>query len=183
MQERAFIIHGWNGRTNEAWKGWLREELEKNGFEVFAPAMPNHANPRMKEWVVHIAKLVGTADENCCFIGNSLGCIAILRYLETLNGQKAGCAVLVAGFSDDLGIKELHDFFTKPIDWKKIKSNCRKFIAIHSDNDPYIALRYGDIFREKLDAKVIVEHNMLHFSESAKLQSALESILETSGKV
>ncbi len=183
MQKRAFIIHGWNGRPNEAWKGWLKRELEKKGFEVFAPAMPNPANPKMREWVAHIAKIAGTVDENCFFIGHSLGCVAILRYIESLKGkQKAGCAVLVAGFSDDLGIKELHDFFTKPIDWRKIKSNCKKFVAIHSDNDPYVALKYGNIFREKLGAELIVEHNAQHFTESAKLDSALESILGTSGK-
>lgn len=182
MVKRAFLIHGWNGRPNEAWKGWLKKELEKNGFEVSAPAMPSPANPKMKEWVMRIAKLVGKADENCCLIGHSLGCVAILRYLETLDKQKAGCAVLVAGFSYDLGIRELHDFFTKPVDWKKIKSNCRKFVAIHSDNDPYVALKQGNIFKEKLGAELIVEHNILHFSESAKLQSALDSVLETSGK-
>ncbi|MBI2529833.1 MAG: alpha/beta hydrolase, partial [Candidatus Diapherotrites archaeon] len=140
MVKRAFLIHGFRGRPNRGWRPWLKKELGKLGFSVSVPAMPDANNPKMNAWVKHLADVVGTPDKDCYFIGHSLGCITILRYLESLGkNKKVGGAVLVAGFSDDLGIKELHDFFTRPVDWKKIKSNCRKFVAIHSDNDPYVA--------------------------------------------
>lgn len=47
---------------------------------------------------------------------------------------------------------------------EKIKNHCDKFVAIHSDNDPYVSLKYGDIFKQKIEAEVIIKHNMGHFS-------------------
>ena len=182
MTKRAFIIHGWQGSPDKSWRPWLKEELMKRGFKVFVPAMPNADNPKMDEWVNHLAKLVGKPDEDCYFVGHSLGCITILRYLEILKtDEKVGGAILVAGFSDDLGIKELHDFYTKQIEWKKIKSHCKKFVAIHSDNDTYVSLKYAEVFNEKLDSDVIVKPGMGHFSEKMiEFPDLLEFLLKMS---
>lgn len=127
--------------------------------------MPDTKNPHIDKWLSYLANSAGKTSEDDYFVGHSLGCITILRFLEELReGEKVGGVILVAGFTDDLGYKELSSFFQKPIDFPKIKSRCRKFVAIHSDNDPCVSLSCGDVFRDKLGAKVIVEHNMKHFS-------------------
>jgi len=36
MAKRAFLIHGWAGSPDEGWRPWLKTELEKRGFRVFA---------------------------------------------------------------------------------------------------------------------------------------------------
>lgn len=180
--KRIFLIHGWEGYPEEGWRPWLKNELEKRGVSVFVPAMPDAAKPKMNAWLKHLKKIVGEAGEDCYFVGHSLGCITILRYLETLNGgQKIGGVVLVAGFTSNLGFEELQSFFTKPINWEKIGSHCTRFVAIHSDNDPYVSLHYSDFFKEKLGAEIIVEHNMKHFSGEDgidKLPIVLDSILK-----
>ncbi len=185
MSKRVFLIHGWQGHPNEGWRPWLKNELEKRGFKIFVPAMLDTDNPKMEDWVGHLVKTVGKPDGNCYFVGHSLGCITILRYLETLKeNEKVGGCILVAGFSDSLGYRELENFFEKPIDWNKIRSHCENFVAIHSDNDPYVPLKYGDVFKEKVNAKVIIEHGMKHFSSSdgiTELPVVLESLLEISG--
>ena len=182
--KRVFVIHGWEGYQEEGWRPWIKKELEKRGFEVFVPAMPNTMHPKMDEWLNYLIKIVGTPDEDCYFVGHSLGCITILRYLETLKeGQKIGGVVFTAGFTSNLGLDEIGSFFKDPINWEKISSHCKKFIAIHSDNDPYVSLHYGKIFKEKLNAEVIVEHNMGHFSGDDGimfLPIALESVLKIS---
>ena len=71
---------------------------------------------------------------------------------------------MVAGFVDSLGYKELESFFKTPINYEKIKNHANKFIAIHSDNDPYVSLKNGDIFKNDLGAKVIIKKDMNHFS-------------------
>ncbi len=166
MAKRAVLIHGWAGYPEEGWRPWLKNELEKKGFSVTVPAMPDTNHPKMKPWVDKLAKTVSTPDKDCYLVGHSLGCITILRYLESLKaGQKIGGVVLVAGFTSTLGYDEIvGSFFQKPIDWKEITSHCKKFVAIHSDNDPYVSLHYSEIFKEKLKASVVVEHNMKHFS-------------------
>lgn len=184
MKKRVFVIHGWEGYPEEGWRPWLKNELEKRGFAVFIPAMPDTKHPKMNEWLNHLIEVIGTPDKNCYFVGHSLGCITILRYIETLKeNQKIGGAVLVAGFTSDLGYEEIGSFFKEPINWEKIKSHCKRFVAIHSDNDPYVSLHYGKFFKEKLNAEVIVEHNMKHFSVDdgiMVLPIALESVIKIS---
>ncbi|PIR13849.1 esterase [Candidatus Falkowbacteria bacterium CG11_big_fil_rev_8_21_14_0_20_39_10] len=184
MTKKAILIHGWEGYPEEGWLPWLKNELEKQGFEVIVPAMPNSGKPKMKEWLDYLKKIVGNPDKNCYFVGHSLGCITILRYLESLkNGQNIGGAVLVAGFSSNLGYDELDSFFQNKINWDKIKLHGQKFIDIVSDNDPFVSLHYADFFKEKLGAEVIIEKNKGHLGGEHninKLPSALKSVLKIS---
>lgn len=179
--KRAFLIHGWTGSPEKGWFPWLKKELEKNNFTVIAKLMPLPDAPVMQEWVEYLKELVGTGDEETFFVGHSLGCITILRYLETLpENEKTGGAVLVAGFTDNIGSKELSNYFTSPIDWKKINSRCKKFVAINSDNDKEVSLKYGYIFKEKIGAKLIIEHKGHMADDTLELESLLNSILEIS---
>lgn len=186
MTKRTFLIHGWKGYPKEGWRPWLRDKLKERGFQVFVPAMPDSANPKMETWVPYLTKIVGTADKECYFVGHSLGCIAILRYLETLTEtQKVGGAVFVAGFGKDLEYEgyngELFSFFTTPIDWKKVKKRCKKFISIHSDDDKWVSIKNSDLFKQKLNAETIIAHNMKHFSGDDgvnELPLALDAILK-----
>ena len=88
MTKRVFIIHGWEGNPNEGWFPWLKENLEARGFDVHIPTMPNPDEPDMKDWINTLKDIVGPVDENTNFIGHSIGCNAILRFLEQ-SEQKA----------------------------------------------------------------------------------------------
>jgi uncharacterized protein len=182
MPKRVFFIHGWGGTAVEGWRPWLKEQLEAKNFTVLNLTMHNTNYPQMNEWLDSLQKTVVTPDKNCYFVGHSLGCITILHFMESLKeGQKIGGALLIAAFTDDLETKELKNFFTKDINWKKIKIHCPKFTALLSDNDPYVDISYGDIFKEKLKAKIIVSHNMGHFSAAdgiTELPEALDSLLQ-----
>lgn len=191
MAKRIFIIHGWGGSPEEGWRPWLKAELEKSGFKVYIPAMPDTNYPKLDVWLEALTKVVVKPDADCYFVGHSLGCITILRYLEKMGpGQKICGAVLVAGFSDmeitvgeDESVKEISSFFEAPIDFGKVKNHCNKFVAIHSDNDPYVPLRYGDIFKEKLGAEVVIKHNMSHFSGDdgiSELPCVLQAVFKIS---
>lgn len=183
--KRAVIVHCWDGMPEYCWYPWLKAELEKVGYEVEVPAMPDTKAPRQDLWVPKLHEVIGEPDEDLVLVGHSVGCIAILRYLESLNeNQKIGKAILVAGFTDDLGFEELKNYFETPIDFEKIQSHCNRFVAIHSDNDPYVPLKHADIFKEKLGAEVIILRNKKHFSgpvdneeSCTELPEALESIV------
>ena len=192
--KRVFLIHGWGGSPDEGWRPWLRDQLAERGFKVYVPAMPDSAHPRMEAWLDTLRETVGVPDEQCYFVGHSLGCITILRYLEELEqNQRVGGAVLVAGFSDvhitfgeGENIQELESFFRTDLDFEAAKRHCSKFVAIHSDNDPYVDLRYADIFREKLGADIIIEKGKRHFSGEEgimELPSALDSVVQLIAKI
>ncbi len=181
--KRVYIIHGWEGSPERDWMPWLKNELENRGFKVIVPKLPDSKHPKMDKWLGCLKNTI-IPDKECYLVGHSLGCMTILRYLESLKeGQKIKGAVLVAGFASDLGYDEIKSFFRKPIEWKKIKSHCKNFIAIHSDDDPYVSMHYGDIFKEKLNATVTVQHSLKHFAGDhgvTELPVVLESILKMS---
>lgn len=180
--KRIFIIHGWEGTPKSNWFPWLKEQLEDRGLEVIVPVMPNTDYPVFSEWLDYLKNIIVKADEETYFIGHSLGVVAILRYLESLpSQQKIGGVVMVAGFSESLGIAETESFFATPLNYEKVKNFAGKFIAINSDNDPYVPLKKGEILRDKLGAELIVVQGGSHLNESAgftKLPIVLESLLK-----
>lgn len=163
--KKAVIIHCWEGYPEYCWYPKTKKELEQKGFEVIVPAFPDTEVPKFDKWLPKLKEIVGKPDEDVFLIGHSIGCITILRYLETLNDEeKIGGVVLVAGFTDNLGFDELKNFFTTPINFEKIKQKANGFVAIHSDNDPYVSLKHGDIFKKEFDAELIIKNNAKHFS-------------------
>ena len=183
--KRCVIVHCWEGYPGYCWYPWLKAKLEEKGFEVIIPEMPNTKNPVLSEWLPFLYEVIGKPDPELYLVGHSLGCITILRYLESLKTSvKIAGVVMVAGFTDNLGFKELESFFTKKINFEKIKNKSDKFVAIHSDNDPYVPLENGKVFKEKLDAKLIIKHNKKHFSgeieneeSCTKLPDVIKNIL------
>ena len=171
MPKRVFIIHGWSGYPNECWFPWLKRELEKKGFKVEVPSMPETNYPKIEKWVLFLAKIVGKPDKNTYFVGHSIGCQAILRYLQTIDA-KVGGVVFVAGFFTLKGLetdeeKELaKPWLETPIDTGKVKKAARKFVAIFSDNDKFVPLENERTFKEKLGAKTIVLKKMGHMGSN-----------------
>ncbi len=170
--KRAIIVHGWRGTPNSGWKPWLKKELEARNFFVELPVMPNTDAPAIDAWVKHLAKLVDEEDDNY-LIGHSMGCQAILRYLENKPEKvKVKGAVLVAGFITSLSDAIMGNpdeaiiakpWLETPIDLQKVKSNADKLISIVSDDDQYILEDNWESF-EKL-GKLIVLHKKGHIQE------------------
>jgi len=190
-QKRVFIIHGWDGHPGEGWFPWLKKELEKHGFLVFVPAMPDASEPKIETWIPYVDKIVGSADENTYFVGHSIGCQTIIRYLQTLPaGTKIGGAVFVAGWYDLRNLETEEEkriagpWVNEPRDDKKIREVVNRAVAIFSDNDPFVMPANQRSWKKKMGAKIIIEYNKGHFSGSDKvteLPSALEAVLEIAG--
>ncbi len=192
MQRRAFIIHGWDGYPEEGWFPWLKKELENRGFAVFVPQLPKAGEPRINNWVPALKEAVGVIDDQTYFVGHSMGCQTIARYFETLpEDVKVGGAVFVAGFfkrlsnleDDDVAQSLSQEWLQTPLNLEKVKSHLDKCVAIFSDNDPYVPVDNQEEYKEKLGAKIIVEHKKGHFSGSTgttELPTALKSVIEIS---
>ena len=191
MAKRAVIIHGWEGHPGEAWFPWLKQELEKKGFSVEVPAMPDTDHPKIEAWVPALAKVVGTPDKETFLIGHSIGCQTILRYLETIDAQIGG-AVLVAGFftlneemREKSGDKEVDTpWLETPIDYEKVKKATENIVAIFSDTDPWVPLENVKMHEERVGAKTIVLKGKGHMGGSDKcfeLPEALNAVVEMAG--
>src|SRR5262245_36210298 len=138
--KRVFIVHGWDGHPEEGWFPWLKAELEKKGFAVQVPAMPETKHPKIEPWVATLSQLVGKTDANTYFVGHSIGCQTILRYLAGLpKGSQVGGAVFVAGWftlSNALSEKEQEvakEWVNNPIDTSLVRTVAKQSVAIFSE--------------------------------------------------
>ncbi|MEW6617604.1 MAG: alpha/beta hydrolase [Patescibacteria group bacterium] len=188
--KQVFIIHGWDGYPEEGWFPWLKKELELRGFSVVVPQLPQSEEPRIRNWVPEVQRIVGVPNKDTYFVGHSMGCQTIIRYLEGLpDGIKIGGAVFVAGFlkrltnlEDDDTVKDVEkEWLSTPLDLKRVSFHLSKSIAIFSDNDPYVPLENKKDFKEQLNSELIIEREMGHFSGSTgtkELPIVLESLLK-----
>lgn len=180
--KRVFIIHRWSGGPDDDWRPWLKVELEKLGFKVFVPEMPDTDTPVIEKWVKYLSDLVGIADEDTYFVGHSIGCQTILRYLENVN-RPVGSAVFVAGWFDlknleDSDAKEIAEpWIKRPIDLGKVRKVLPKSTLIISDNDPYGCFEENKKKFAELDSKIIVLHNAGHITREDGY-SELPEVLE-----
>lgn len=166
----VFIIHGFGGHPKENWFPWLREEVEKRGHRTIVPAFPNSDAPHLHEWLEHMKKYEDSIDEETVFVGHSLGGMFILRLLEHMT-KPIKAVFLVATVTGPLDGKDfaplMESFTTPPLDHKLIKKNGGTIHVLHTDNDPYIALKNAEDLAKNLGVTVQVIHGGGHLNASA----------------
>jgi hypothetical protein len=187
--KRLFIVHGWGGRPDKGWLGWLNAESTKRGFKVVAELMPEPEFPKIGPWVSKLKELVGTPDGDTYFVGHSIGVQTIIRYLESLpENSRVGGAIFVAGW---FNLKKLDTdeekevagpWLSTPIDLKKVRTIISRSVALFSDDDPYVPVEDSRLFRDGLDSKIIIERNKGHFVEGeiGKMPVVLDELMRIS---
>ena len=174
--KKVYLVHGWEATSKSDFFPWLKKELEKRKIESYFPDMPNTEKPKINEWIGFLKKNIRAINNDTIFIGHSIGCQAVLRFLETLPAEiKVKRVILVAPWMhlDRQTIEEegeeviaiAKSWMETLIDWKKVKNHCDNFICIFSDNDPYVPLSNLKLFKEKLNAKCLTLKNRHHFNE------------------
>ena len=188
--KRAFIIHGWGGNPNEPWLKWLKLQLGSKGFEATNLEMPDTWHPKISEWVGKLNESVGNTDRDTYFVGHSIGCQAVMRYLEQLPvDQKVGGVIFVAGWfnlTDETWDEEYTEdiaaeWIKTPINFEKIKQHLDKFVLINSDNDPYVPLSDAELFRNNLGTEIIILNKKGHIAGDdgvTELPVVLEELLK-----
>ena len=167
--KRIIIIHQWMAGADGDWRPWLKIELEKQGYEVLVPEMPDIDVPVIEKWVNKIVEVVGKPDADTYFVGHSIGCQAILRYLETID-IPVGDAVFVAGWFNlkNLESPEVEEiarpWIETPINLEKVKSVLPKSTLIISDNDPFGYFEENKLKFTELGSEIVVMHNAGHIS-------------------
>lgn len=184
--KRVFIVYCWGGAPKELWYPWLKGELEQRGWSVSVLEMPDPEHPRIEPWVSALSQAVGTVDEETFFVGHSVGCQTILRYLAPLSADaKIGGAVLVAPWLTLQGLEEEEEpvakpWLTIPIDEAAVRRFSDKIVAIFSDNDPLVPLENEDVFKNRFGIRRRIEHGAGHFdreSNTTELPVALDELL------
>ncbi len=178
MKPRIVYIHG-NGASHWSfgWAPWLRDELEKRGYETFFETMPDSVIARKKWWLPFMEGHIKVG-ENDVVVGWSSGAIAAMRYAEW---HKIRGSVLVGPSASDLGdeLEKQSGYFDEPWQWQKIKDNQQHVAIVHSDNDPFIPQEQFAIIKKELSPDVVLLPGRGHFIDEATFPELLDYILKT----
>ena len=134
--KNAIILHGISETPKSFWLPYVKRELEKKGYQVWVPQLPQKDNPDIKIALPYVLSN-GKFTKNTVIIGRSSGGPLTLSILEKLNIQ-INQAILVAGFVLPLPVTgAANKMLQTKYDWKKIKQHVKDIIFINSDNDPW----------------------------------------------
>jgi len=187
--KKIYLIHEGGGSSENEWFNWLKKELTKKGIKVFSFDMPNTNNPKIDEWVKYLEQKIpfNSIDNETYFLGHSIGCQTIMRFLDKFPKEKeiAGC-VFVAGWfnlkEDSYESKEEKEiacpWITNKIDFDRIKRHTNNFLAIFSDNDPFVPLTDAKLFKERLGAKIIFKKAGGHFDTLEEFSEVGNEVLK-----
>ena len=154
----SLIVHGLMGHPKENWFPWLKENLEKTGWHVSVPALPNPNHPIPEEWSKILRQ---NFPENGVIVGHSLGVPAVLDLIQKVS-KKIDTLVLIAPVNprqnwDNLKEKFPHadwdacrKFAEINFDWEKIKSLTNKIIIYYSNNDKFISASSVEYYKKNL---------------------------------
>lgn len=162
--KNALILHGTGATPESNWFSWLKKELEKKGYKVWLPQLPQADKPNLGRYSKFLLSRNWDFNQDSVIIGHSSGAVATLGLLQALpEGTKVDTCILVGTFNGSLGWDNLKDLEKVKFDWGKIKSKARKFIFLHSDDDPHCPLDHAKFQAKKLDGELIIKPGEQHF--------------------
>jgi hypothetical protein len=152
------ILHGTGDKPTDFWFPWLKENLEKEGYEVWLPQLPNAEFPNRKDWIKFILENGKITDETVT-VGHSAGAQIILSLLEE-NDIKIKQAILVSGYAKALRKDAEAEKNVDDYNWDKIRGKAEEFIFINSDDDPWTCDdKQGRIMFNNLGGMQIIRHD------------------------
>lgn len=176
--KNALILHGTDADHSHNWFPWLKTQLEALGWVAWVPDLPGADAPNIERYNAFLIEQLGQAvrgggfekrrglNGDSVIIGHSSGAVEILGLLnEIALAEPVAACFLVGVFRGDLGWDNLKGM-NADFDFEVIKTKSRKFVFIHSDNDPYCPLEHAEYLSMKLGGKLIFIPGQGHFTTS-----------------
>lgn len=152
--QKVLLVHGFDAGIDKNWFPWTKSELEKRGFEVYAPQLPDPSAPQLESWcevLVPVLKHFGSHD---IILAHSLGAKAVLHALERASVHVRGVFLVGTTLGDvegkdweraraawhnpDADFERARAIWEAPLDWDHVGACADiKRIVISSD-DPYL---------------------------------------------
>lgn len=188
--KRAVLLHGTDGTPQSGWLPWLKSELERRGYEVWVPELPNNHTPNRQAYNDFLFSNDWDFKDNL-IVGHSSGAVSVLNLLEDSRCPHIKTAVLVGAWSDskkaglldkeDFEKDQFNDLFPpKGFDFGTIKQKTDRLLFLHGDDDPYCPLDQAKWLAEQTASDIIVIPGGGHlnggagWTELPQLTSALE---------
>jgi len=156
--KKIYIVHGYFASPTDHWFPWFVEKVDANyGIEVEVLRMPTPDTPDMDAWLEKLHTKIGTPSNETFIIAHSLGCITLLRYLDSLQESfTLGGMILVSPFDKPLEVfPSLNSFVDITLDFDKLSRSITQKHVIFSDNDMYVPPFVSKTIGVKLDSALL----------------------------
>lgn len=171
--KRAVILHGTDGHPKHHWMPWLKQKLEEQGYEVWAPELPGNHTPDREVYNDFLFTQGWDFSDNIV-VGHSSGAVSVLNLLMDERCPKIKLGVIVGAWAGGMpeGNFEAGQFdklFPEHgFNFGLIKSKADHLAFLHGDDDPYCPLEQAQYLAEQLDAPIMVLHGAGHVGAGFK---------------
>lgn len=166
MGKTVYIVHGFTASSRSNWFPWLKERLEDEAVGVVIPDMPGTTDPHLKPWLDMLHACAAQVDASTVFVGHSLGCVAILRYILERDIIIRG-VVLVSGFIGINPMQEqregLSEFVKSPLNVSQLKKLIPERVVITAKDDDIVPVGATYHLAQQLDARLVELDKGGHF--------------------
>lgn len=182
--KRAVILHGTDNNPSELWFPWLRKELERLGYEVFAPTLPQNHTPNRHIYDKFLRESGWDYSDNL-LVGHSSGATTILNLLTSGWFPRVKTTVLVGTFLNEKLSKnaswyetgQFDNLFKEHYDPKTLKNKGGAFYFVHGSDDPYCDINDAKQLCNSVNGKFITVPNGGHLAQSSGIKE-LPQIIE-----
>lgn len=163
----VILVPGFGANPNSDWFPWLsRSIVGEMGIPVTTVKMPTPKIPRLPKWLSALKTQSGTIDRDTYFIAHSLGCVTLLRFIESLpDDVRIGGIILVSCFDEPLRLLPIVNSFTAVrLDYGAIVRHVGKALVISSTSDILVPMRLSEKVRDSIGADYLRIPDAGHFS-------------------
>jgi predicted alpha/beta hydrolase family esterase len=183
MVKQALILHGTDATPDQNWFPWLKNQLEAQGYNVWAPLLPENHTPNRKTYGNFL--LDGSHDlTDGIIIGHSSGAVEVLNLLMDPRMPHVKLAVMVSAWAGekpngyDTNEQFENLFPPEGFDFKAMKQKADAILFMHGADDPYCPVERAQYLAKELDAPITVIPNGHHlgakFTELPELWQVIE---------
>ncbi|EKD80539.1 MAG: hypothetical protein ACD_40C00059G0003 [uncultured bacterium] len=174
--KKALILHSWFSHPEDNWYPWLKSELEKKGYEVWAPELPTMPT-KAPDMETMLKFVIGKnfVDESTVVIGHSLGAVLALRLAGRIAFNKG---ILLAAWDYNDLTPEHASFWHDMMNHSQIKENVKEWVFPISDNDPYVTSAIAKEVAGRVNGRVVEVGKKGHFLTKEDGVTEVSEILE-----
>jgi uncharacterized protein len=178
-----YLVPRWAANIHSDWYGWLCKEIKKKyEIDIIRLEMPNWKQPDINESIAYLNECVKDLDKQSYFIGHSIGCQAILRFLdkqlESNKDLKIGGFLFIAGwFEVDnpwISLQPWLDTASMNLSLISERTYFRKTVL--SDNDQFTSdFNHNKmLWNSLLNSEVSIYRNKQHFNKTIEKEVLVE---------
>ncbi len=152
------FLHGYKGSPKSNFWPWLINEVRKTGAKVYAPQLPNSAEPNIEEQVNFVLKNY-SFNRNTIIVGQSLGCTVAMKLLPQLRDNIAGLVLAAPPLRTEFLDGNKRPALEKATDWKfnfkAIQKKAEWIRVIRDRKDHIVPPSHPEVIAKSLQAPLI----------------------------